>query len=116
MMTKYGNRKTEVDGVVFASRAESRRYQELRLLEQAGEVTDLKLQPKFELQPKFKRDGKTIRAIMYSGDFAYTETSTGKRVVEDIKGGKGTQTQVFLLKSKLLLFRFPEIDFRIVAA
>ena len=47
-MSKYRNIKTEVDGIVFDSKAEARRYAELRLLEKANEISDLRLQYPFE--------------------------------------------------------------------
>lgn len=52
--SKYGAVKTEVDGIKFDSKREASRYQELRLLEQAGEITNLLLQVPFELIPKSK--------------------------------------------------------------
>jgi hypothetical protein len=110
---KYGNRKVEMDGVVFDSVAERNRYVELKLLLVAGEISNLELQPRFELQPSFKRGKKTIRRVEYVADFAYTEN--GRRVVEDVKGGKATQTQVFRLKEKLFLFRYADLELRIVA-
>lgn len=113
-MAKYGNRKTEVDGYKFDSLAESRRYLELKLLERGGAISDLELQPRFELQPSFKRGKKTIRKIEYVADFAYTEN--GQRVIEDVKGGKATQTQVFALKSKLFQFKYPDLELKVVAA
>ncbi len=111
MMAKYHNRKTTVNGVTFDSAAEARRYGELRLLERAGVIEGLKLQPKYELQPKFKRGKRTIRAITYAADFAYTED--GKTVAEDVKGVK---TEAFKLKAKLFEFRYPEIELRVVGA
>ncbi len=44
-MTKYRAQPTIVDGIRFHSKGEARRYQELRLLERAGEITNLELQP-----------------------------------------------------------------------
>lgn len=51
---KYGNIKTVIDGIKFDSKRESERYLELKLLEKAGEISDLKLQPRFILQHGFK--------------------------------------------------------------
>lgn len=45
--SKYGAVKTEVDGIMFDSKREAKRYQELRLLEQAWEITNLRLQVPF---------------------------------------------------------------------
>ena len=109
---KYGNRKTEVDGITFDSKAESQRYQELKLLQVEGEVSGLSTQPSFTLQPAFNRDGKRVREIVYRADFMYFEGN--KMVVEDVKGGRGTQTAAFKLKRKMFLYHYPEYELRIV--
>lgn len=82
-MSKYHAVPTVVDGIRFASKAEARRYGELKLAERAGRIADLELQPKFPLHVNGARIGE------YRGDFAYTEVLEGKpagRVVEDVKG------------------------------
>ena len=48
-MSKYRNVKTEVDGILFASKKEARRYSELKLLERAGEIAHLELQPRIKI-------------------------------------------------------------------
>ena len=70
---KYKNKKIQVDMYVFDSIAESRRYKELALLERAGEIKDLQLQPRFLLQESFKKNGKTYRKIEYIADFMYCQ-------------------------------------------
>ena len=72
-MNKYRNKKVQVDMFVFDSIAESRRYKELKLLEQAGEISKLELQPKFTLQESFRKNGKTYRKIEYRADFMYCQ-------------------------------------------
>ena len=91
------------DGIVFASIAEMERYDELKMLEKAGKISELKLQPKFLLIPKIK---KGDRATYYIADFAYTKD--GECIVEDVKGFK---TAVYKLKIKLLLWKYPKINF-----
>ena len=100
---KYGNKKTVVDGITFDSKAEARRYKELKLLERAGEIQGLKLQPVYVLQDKFCCKGKTYAAIKYIADFEYTEN--GKVIVEDVKGKR---TEVFNIKQKLFLKKYGE--------
>ena len=79
-MNKYRNRKTIVDGITFDSKAEANRYIELKMLEKAGYIKQLKLQPKFTLQESYKNNkGQTIRAITYIADFSYTETHSRGR-------------------------------------
>lgn len=101
---KYGNRKTVIDGVAFDSKAEAERYAELKLLERAGIIRDLQLQPKFPLIPTFRKNGKTFRGITYVADFAYTEN--GRKVVEDVKGFK---TEVYKIKRKLFEYTYRDI-------
>lgn len=72
-MNKYRNKKVIVEDYVFDSIAESKRYKELALLQRAGEIQDLQLQPKFLLQESFKKNGKTYRKIEYIADFMYCQ-------------------------------------------
>jgi hypothetical protein len=102
----------ELDGITFDSKGEAARYQELRLLEQAGEIADLRVHTRWELQPGWRDStGKWWRPITYESDFDYMEGD--EFVVEDFKGMK---TQVFKLKEKLFRFLYPEFTFRITAA
>lgn len=108
-MNKYRNKKIKVDMYVFDSIAESKRYRELVLLERAGQIKGLKLQPKFELQPSYKSNNKTIRAIHYIGDFEYYEGD--KHIVEDVKG---VETEAFKIKKKMFEYMYNDIELRIV--
>ena len=105
---KYRNQKTITDGKVFDSRKEAMRYHELKLLEKAGEIKDLELQPRFTLLPSFRRDGKTIRKIEYVADFQYKEAD-GTKIVEDVKSEITRKNPVYRLKKKLLLYKYKDI-------
>lgn len=105
-MSKYRSKKIIIDGISFDSKRESDRYVELKLLERGGKIKDLKLQHKFELQPSFKKNGKTIRAITYIADFTYFDLETMRNVIEDVKGYK---TEVYKLKKKMFEYKFPEL-------
>lgn len=107
--TKYRAQKTEVDGILFDSKKEAKRYEELKLMQERGEIRDLVLQPTFELQKRFVKDGHTVRAITYTADFMYLESETGKRIVEDVKGMK---TDVYKLKKKLFEYKFQGMSIR----
>lgn len=97
---KYGSKKTEVDGVTFDSKKEAKRYQELRILEKAGEITDLRRQVKFVLIPSQRIDGRVAeRAVEYKADFVYTQD--GQTIVEDTKGFR---TKDYIIKRKLMLW------------
>lgn len=101
---KYGNRKTTIDGITFDSAKEAQRWQELKLLERAGQIFELQRQVPFVLIPKQVRDGKVIeRPVVYKADFVYTEN--GEDVVEDVKS-PATKTKEYVIKRKLLLWQF----------
>lgn len=101
MKRKYGNKKTVLDGIAFDSKKEAGRYAELKLMQKAGEIIDLVLQPSFELIPKQRRnDGKAEIRCVYIADFAYTDVKTNEHVIEDVKGVK---TRDYVIKRKLML-------------
>ena len=110
-MNKYRNKKTIVNGIEFDSKAEARRYQELLLLIRANKIKakDLIFQPEFILQPAFKKNGKTYRAIKYIADFQYIEN--GKTIIEDVKG---METKEFKIKRKLFEYKYPDIELKII--
>lgn len=119
---KYGNRKVVVDGIEFDSRKEVQRYWELKLLQRAGQISDLQLQKEFELIPAqyetFERYGKTGKRLQdgkrcieksctYKADFAYMKD--GQLVVEDTKGYRDPASAgyaKFVVKRKLMLWRY----------
>lgn len=107
-MSKYRAKKTEVDGILFDSKKEARRYEELSGMVRAGEIAGLILQPRFTLQPSFKKDGHTIRKIEYVADFMYTDR-TGKTIVEDVKG---MRTDVYRIKRKMFEYQYPDLTIR----
>jgi hypothetical protein len=109
---KYNACKATADGITFDSKAERNRYLELKSWAQEGRITSLTVHPVFELQPAFKRDGKKIRPITYEADFEYYEGD--KQIVEDVKGGKVTQTEAFRVKRKMFLYHYPDVEFRVV--
>lgn len=102
----------------YASKKEAERAAELRWLEKAGKIRDLKEQvkfvlipPKYEEIPRIGKRGKPIkpkrkcieRGLVYIADFVYID-ETGHTVVEDVKGYKGGATyRVFTQKRKLML-------------
>ena len=105
---KYRNIKTVIDNITFDSKAEAMRYMELKLLEKARKIHDLKLQPEYELVGGFTDfQGKKWRPIVYRGDFQYIEDDC--LVVEDCKG---IRTQVYNVKKKMFLKKYPSIIFR----
>ena len=93
MASKYGNKRTEVDNFIFASKREARRYQELIVLQRAGLIRDLELQPDYPLIVN------GVRVGIYRGDFRYVDCVTGQKILED---AKGVRTAVYQLKKKLV--------------
>lgn len=105
MKNKYRAVKIVIDDIKFDSKREAGRYQVLKLLESDGKITDLELQPKYELIPK--QEGE--RAVVYRADFRYIDTESGKVVVEDVKGMK---TKDYIIKRKLFKLQNPEVEFK----
>ena len=116
---KYYNVKTKTsDGLVFDSSKEARRWEQLLLLQKAGEITSLCRQVSYELIPAqyetrirySKKTGKRLkdeqmlieRKCEYIADFVYTDAKTGETVVEDVKS-KATRTPEYIIKKKLML-------------
>ena len=109
---KYRNERIEVGGVKFDSKREARRYQELLLLEKAGEISELKTQERFILIPAQRepdtvgkrggiKKGRVIeRECIYVADFVYRDKE-GNLVVEDTKGFR---TKDYTIKRKLMLY------------
>ena len=123
--TKLNNQAVVIDGIEFQSKKEGNRYCELKLLERAGEISNLELQKRYELIPAQyeivetgeyykvgdkKGQAKTKRvcieqSIVYIADFMYQEN--GKTVVEDVKGFRDTSSATyakFVLKRKMMLW------------
>ena len=113
---KYNNKKITIDGIRFDSKKEARRYQELKMLEKAGIITNLQRQVKYVLIPaqyepsdevfvKGKEKGKSKkgrlieRECAYYADFVYN--CNGEIIVEDTKGIKTTE---YIIKRKLMLY------------
>lgn len=93
--SKYRAVPTVVDGIRFASKKEAAHYGTLKILERAGKITELRIQPKWELVIF----GQKI--CTYIADFYYLESVNGKLFgrIEDVKGIK---TPVYRLKKKLM--------------
>ena len=99
---KFGAIPTEVDGHRFPSKREANRYCALKRLQISGDISELELQPKFPLMI----DGKFVlmrsdrypngRRCSYTADFRYRVN--GAVVVEEVKGGRATDTEASRLR------------------
>ena len=92
-MSKFHNIPKRVDGILFQSTKESRRYSELKALQQAGVIRDL------EMQPKFKLEVNGVHITTYYADFRYHDNERRAEVVEDVKG---MRTQIYIIKRRLM--------------
>lgn len=113
--SKYGSRKVTVDGITFDSKKEAVRYQELKLLERAGEIGDLQLQVKFVLIPaqyehphSFTKSGRgkcLERECSYIADFVYKVPLFvgGEPFLPVVEDTKGYRTEAYRIKRKLML-------------
>ena len=97
--SKYRNKKTEIDGIVFDSKAEANRYLDLKFFETNGMISNLQRQVKFELIPAQKGYLRSERPVTYIADFVYDED--GVTVVEDVKG---MRTDAYKIKRKLMKY------------
>lgn len=121
---KFGAVKTEIDGHVFDSRAESRRYLYLKGELEAGRISHLMLHPRFVVVPAFTDNvGRKHAMIRYTADFQYqvlVDIPGGGKAwqtyVEDVKGGKATQTRDFKIRWALVIRDNPAIIFNTVEA
>lgn len=117
---KYGSKKTILDGIAFDSKKEANRWAELKILEKAGKIEDLRRQVKFVLIPaqyeestevyqrgankgKPKRGKLLEHECAYVADFVYRVIETGQTAVEDTKGFR---TKDYVIKRKLMLERY----------
>lgn len=119
---KYNARKAVVDGIIFDSSKEAKRYRALKEKAEKGQITSLQRQVKFVLIPAQyeesnevftkgprkgqKKPGKLLeRECAYIADFVYTEN--GQQVVEDTKGCKaGAAYAIYKIKRKLMLYKY----------
>lgn len=119
---KFGAKKVVTAEGTFASIHEYQRWLELRLLERAGKIFNLKKQVPYELittqreastevykagpQKGLPKPGAVIeKACSYVADFVYLDEN-GNTVVEDAKGlKKGAAYDLFVIKRKLMLER-----------
>lgn len=112
-MKKFRNQPVEIDGHRFDSKKEANRYCELKLLQKAGEISHLELQPKFYL---YGSNGPVLmqsarypngRRATWSGDFAYFCSKRNKRICEDVKG---MRTDMYLLKKAIVIACYPGLE------
>lgn len=113
---KYHNETVEVDGLRYDSKNEMLRHNFLKMMERAGEISNLRYHVKYELIPaiteevvvhlktKDKIVTKTAQtARYYEADFVYIVNNTGEEIVEDFKG---QETDLFKFKAALFRYKY----------
>lgn len=108
-MSKYLNKKMTVDNIKFDSKKEAQYYIFLKSLYKAGKIKKLILQPEFELQPKYRKNGRTIRAIKYIADF-HVVYEDGSEEIIDVKGG--FMTKEYKIKKKMFEYKYPHMEIK----
>lgn len=109
--SKYGAKKIVVDGIKFDSKDEAAYYQYLLKQKAQGKILNFELQPKYELQPSFKKNGKTYRAITYAPDFLIYHLDGSEELIDV----KGMSTQQGEMRKKLFEYKFPNLKLTWVA-
>lgn len=108
---KYRNTITYYKNIRFSSKKERDRYIQLKQLHSLGIIESLELQPKFLLLDTIHYKGKTYPKTYYKADFKYFDNKKGKYIVEDVKSPITAKDKVYRLKIKMLLTKYPDIDF-----
>ena len=96
-MNKYRAKKVSLDGYVFDSKAEARRYAELRLMQKSYDIEVL------QVHPIFKLFVNGIKIASYIADFRYVDLHKKKLIVEDVKSPATAKLPAFRMKKKLML-------------
>lgn len=96
---KYGSRKILIDGILYDSKLEADRHQQLKILERAGIIKDLKYHVSLPIIEKSEFGGQ----ICYEADFVYIKD--GKKVIEDVKS-EPTKTRLYRLKKRLIAEKY----------
>lgn len=102
---KYHNRKVTRNGIKYDSLSEMRFHDRLLDQQNKGEIEEIILQPVYELQPSFVKDGKKRQPITYVADF-YIKYADGDEEVIDVKGAL---TVEFKLKQKMFDKKYPDL-------
>lgn len=104
---KYHAQKTEVGGITFDSKKESKVWEKLQEMARIGVITGLERQKRFELVPKQADE----RSVVYVADYVYFEVEAQRWVVADCKSAMTKKLPAYIIKRKLMKWRYPEYKF-----
>lgn len=99
MKSKYNNVKTVIDSLTFDSKREAKHYSELKIMEKAKLIKDLRLQVPYQLIPAQKGGLRKELCMTYVADFVYYDIEECKTVIAD---SKGVKTPIYIIKRKLM--------------
>lgn len=127
-MTRVRSKKVKFNGIEFDSKKECKYYKYLLALKNAGDIKEIELQPRFLLIEGFRHEAKEnpledkssgfehnqikgkLRDTTYTADFKVIFKS-GKQIVIDVKSSKKFQDEVYRIKKKMFLKKYPDVDF-----
>jgi len=110
---KMRNEKIRAYGRTWDSSKELSRYRELLLLEKAGLISDIVIQPYFLLLDTLRDKETGVHAKKsYTADFSYFSKTEGKTIVEDVKSKFTAKIPYYRFKIHLFLTKYPDICFR----
>lgn len=93
------SKKREIDGIMFDSLAESRRYLLLRAQERAGKIFNL------DTHPKYRLEVNDVLIGTYTADFMYHDENANL-IVEDVKPNPKTKKSKEYLRGTTNWVRF----------
>ncbi len=98
----------DADGTFFHSKGELRRWQELQMLQTAGEIQELQRQVRFGLYVEASGyPGVNVVVGHFTPDFYYVETASGEVVIEDFKSPASAADEAYRLRKKLFEALYP---------
>jgi hypothetical protein len=109
-MSKFGNKKTTVDGITFDSKLEARFYEFAKQMKADGHIKDFEMQKRFEVFPQFRKDGKLYRKIEYVADFVIHHHDGSVEIIDT----KGVETDVFKIKRKLFEHKYEDLHLKAI--
>ena len=109
-MSKYKANKIEFDNIIFDSKVECEYYKLLKEKVKNGEIKSFTIQPTYELQPSFIKNGIKYRSINYISDFLILNNDDSIYLI-DIKG---FQTVDSKLKKKIFDYKYPNIELKLL--
>ncbi len=107
---RYGNVRTEIDGIIFDSKLEARFYEYIKRLKADGHIKNFELQKKFLLLDAFEKNGEKFRKIEYVADFVIYHHDGSMEVMDT----KGVETDIFKVKRKLFEKNYPDLTLQAI--